>query len=394
MAGAAPKDWGTCALDGKDVKLITITAPNGCYATVTNYGATLTSIFVPDRSGELGDVLLGYDNLPGYESHVVSMGATVGRFANRIAKGKFSLDGTEYTLVQNHGQNCLHGGIGSFDNKTWDVVSSTARSVVLKYESPDMEENFPGRLITTVEFAFTSAADDSNNTALHIRYTADTDKATVLNLTNHAYFNLLGHGGGTVHPSILDHVVTINTDLFLPVDDSCIPIGELRSVRDTPFDLSMPTKIGDKVDIGHAQLIFAGGFDHCYALTAGTAKSTPAETPQGMRELGVAVDAAGVPKRTRKPDAVMTEPTKGRRLETFTEEPGLHFFTDNIPNDVLGLGGKGKHGVDPGYTHRTGVCFETQHYPDSPNQKSFPSTVLRPGSTYKSETVYWFTVDD
>jgi len=390
MAGASPKDWGKCAHDGKEVKLITITAPSGAYATISSYGATMTSINVPDKGGTLGDVLLGYDNLKGYESHVVSMGQTVGRFANRIAKAKFQLEGKEYKLVANNGPNCLHGGTFSYDNLTWDVVNTTPNSVALKLESADMDEGFPGKMTVTVEFAFLSPPGDTKNCALHIKYSAQTDKTTVVNLTNHAYFNLLGHTGGARMPSILDHVVTINTELFTPVDENCIPNGILESVAESPFDFRKPTKIGERIDEGHAQLVFGNGYDHNYALTAGAPQSSPEGTPQGMRNLGVAIDAAGAPQKSRLPDAVLSEPTTGRIMETFTEEPGLQFFTDNIPDDVLGFGGKGKTGVD--FTGRTGVCFETQHFPDGPNQPTFPSVVLRPGATYNSQTVYWFSV--
>lgn len=390
MAGAAPVEWGTCKHDGKAVQLLTITAPSGAYATVSNYGATLTSIWVPDRTGKQGDVLLGYDALTNYESHVVSMGQTVGRFANRIAKGKFSLDGQEYTLIQNNGPNCLHGGTWSFDNKTWDVISSSSDSVKMQYKSVDMEEGFPGNLVVEVEFSFKSPAGDSNNSALHIRYKAETDKATVLNLTNHAYFNLAGHTGGATHPSILDHIVSINSTAFLQVDENCIPVGRLQEVAGTPFDFREPKVIGKDIDFADSQLVFANGYDHCYVLAVGEPKEVPAEAPQGMRDLGVEL---GDVRRTRAPDAVLFDPSSGRRMETFTEEPGVHFFTDNIPNDVLGLGGKGKHGVEA-YTYRTGACFETQHYPDSPNKPGFPSTVLRPGAAYNSQTVYWFTVSE
>jgi len=381
--------WGKCEHDGKDVKLITIKAPSGAYATISSYGATMTSIWVPDKTGKLGDVLLGYDSLKGYEGHVVSMGQTVGRVANRIAKGKFSLEGQEYKLAVNNGPNCLHAGTYSYDCLTWDVVEATENSVALRLESPDMDEGFPGKLIVTVEFTFVSPPDDTKNAALHIKYTAETDKTTVVNLTNHAYFNLLGHTGGDKMPSILDHIVTFNTDLYTAVDDTCIPTGNIETVSGTPFDYRKPTRIGDHIDDGHCQLIYGNGYDHNFVLTAGEPKPTPEGTPQGMRCLGVEI-ASGVPKKTRVPDAVMSEPSMGRVLETFTEEPGLQFFTDNIPEFVLELGGKGKTGVD--FTARTGVCFETQHFPDSPNQPSFPSIVLRPGLACTSETVYWFSV--
>lgn len=378
---------GKCEHDGKEVFLYTITSSSGAYATVSSYGATITSLWVPDSAGTLGDVLLGYDTLKGYEDHVVSMGQTVGRFANRIAKGKFTLDDKEYTLVQNNGTNCLHGGKWSFDNLTWDLVSSSANSVSFKYESSDMEEGFPGKVVTTVEFTLVSSGKD---TVLQIRYKAETDKPTVVNLTNHAYFNLRAHAGEEEHPTVLDHVVTINSDHFLDVDADCIPVGEPCSVTETPLDFRAPTRIGERIDLAHSQLVYCNGYDHCFVLANGEPKSTPAGTPQGMRSLGVEFAEDGQPRKTRKPDAVLFEPQSGRTMETFTEEPGVHFFTDNIPNDVLSLGGPGKQGVRS-YTYRTGCCFETQHYPDSPNQPRFPSTVLRPGAAYQSQTVYWFS---
>lgn len=390
MSGAAPKDWGRCQHDGKEVKLYTITAASGAFATVCNYGATLTSINVPDKAGVIGDVLLGYDNLKGYEGHVVSMGQTVGRFANRIAKASFELEGSKYKLAVNNGPNCLHGGTMSYDNLTWDVVNTTPNSVLMKLESPDMDEGFPGKLVVTVEFSFMSPPGDTKNAVLHIQYGAETDKTTVVNLTNHAYFNLLGHTGGAKMPSILDHMVTINTDLFTPVDENCIPNGTLENVADGPFDFRRPMRIGERIDDGNAQLVFGNGYDHNFVMTAGAPQASPAGTPQGMRSLGVEIDASGCPKKVRAADAVLSESTTGRVMETFTEEPGLQFFTDNIPDNVLGFGGKGKTGVD--FTGRTGVCFESQHFPDSPNQASFPSTVLRPGAKYASKTVYWFSV--
>jgi aldose 1-epimerase len=393
MSSAVPESWGKCILDGKDVKLFTIKAPaGGAYATLTNYGATLVSLWVPDRAGALGDVLLGHDTLVGNESHVVSMGATVGRFANRIAMGQFSLDGQKYNLVQNNGTNCLHGGEASFDNKTWDVVEHSAGSLTLAYESADMEEGFPGKLKVMVTFSMRSAAS-GGDCALHIHYAAETDKPTVLNLTNHAYFNLAGFSGGPQHSTVMDHIVTINAEEYLSVDDRCIPHGLAVGVASTPFDFRRPTRIGDRIDEADCQLIYANGYDHCYVLPRdGLAKDASPGAPQGMRALGVSVDASGRVQRTRAPDCVLVEQKSGRRMETFTEEPGVHFFTNNIPQDILDRGGKGKHGVKA-YTYRTGCCFETQHFPDSPNQPNFPSTVLRPGSKYSSETVYWFGVE-
>ncbi|CAE7556420.1 mro [Symbiodinium natans] len=360
-------------------------------ATITNYGATLTSLWVRDRSGNLGDVVLGYDTLAGYEAHVVSMGQTVGRFANRIANGRFVLDGKEYRLAQNNGTNCLHGGVWSFDNLTWDIVSATGSSVLFQRVSPDMDEGFPGTLTVNVEYSLASAK--SGETVLRIKYGAETDQATVVNLTNHRQ---AGHSGEARHPDILDHVVSIHADTVVHVDDRCIPTGRMVPVadltvgRDAPFDFRQPRRIGDGIDAPSSQLIYCDGYDHCFVLNAGQPRTSPEGAPQGLRELGIALNAAQL-VRSRPADAVLEEPMSGRRMEVFTEEPGLHFFTNNIPQSILGLGGRGKHGVEE-YTYRTGVCFETQHLPDSPNQPSFPSTVLRPGARHQSETVFVFGV--
>lgn len=255
-----------------------------------------------------------------------------------------------------------------------------------------MEEGFPGKLTTTVEFTFRAPAGDTKNSALHIRYVAETDKPTVLNLTNHAYFNLRGHTGEAAHPTVLDHVLTIAADKFVCVDEKSIPTGSYSDVERTPLDFRKPTRIGENIESPHAQLIFVNGYDHSFAVANGEPKACPEGTPEGMRALGVEVDSTGAPKRTRGADASIVDPVSGRRMETFTEEPAVHLFTNNIPDDVLKLGGKGKHGVES-YTYRTGVCFETQHFADNCNQPFLPSCVLRPGNAYTSETVYWFSVD-
>eukprot|EP00928_Gymnodinium_smaydae_P079723 TRINITY_DN63583_c0_g1_i1.p1 TRINITY_DN63583_c0_g1~~TRINITY_DN63583_c0_g1_i1.p1 ORF type:complete len:419 (-),score=59.40 TRINITY_DN63583_c0_g1_i1:163-1344(-) len=392
MAAGVP--FGTSSHEGNPWRLFTLKAPNasGVTASVTNYGATLVSMCVPDRNGQLSDVVLGYEDVANYDKHVVSMGSTVGRFANRIAKGKFKLDGAEYKLVQNNGTNCLHGGNRGLAKKTWDVVASSENSVTLKYVSPHMEEGFPGTLTVTVEFALSASSDASEGVALHIRYSAVSDRPTVVNLTNHAYFNLAGHERGVPLKPVLDHVAVLNTDTFLPVDIDCVPVGEPESVEDSPFDFRSPTRIGSRIDDASAQLVYCSGYDHCFVCKAGEPRPAPAGTPQGMRCLGVELDGSGAPKRKRAADASLYDPSSGRRMETFTEEPGVHFFTNNIPQKILDLGGGGKLGVGP-YTYRTGACFETQHFPDSPNHPNFPSTELRPGATYKSETVYWFTAE-
>lgn len=329
----------------------TLTNKNGMMATITPYGGKIISLIVPDRNGILGDVVLGYDSAEQYPNGNPYFGALIGRYGNRIAKGKFSLEGTEYQLKTNNGANALHGGPGGFHNVTWGLEKADSENgVELHYTSKDGEEGYPGNLKVKVTYSLT----DENE--LMIDYEATTDKTTVVNLTHHSFFNLAGAGNGT----ILDHSLFINADRFTPVDDGLIPSGELKNVKGTPFDFTKPSKIGDRIDSDDAQLKNGKGYDHNWVLL--------------RKDEGLSLAA------------IVTEPTSGRVMEVWTTEPGLQFYSGNFLNgNDIGKGGKK-------YEFRTAFCLETQHFPDSPNQPNFPSTVLKPGETYKHKTVYKFKV--
>lgn len=329
----------------------TLTNAAGLKVTITPQGGHIMSIQVPDSKGNLADVVLGYDSVKEYVGGKGFYGSTVGRYGNRIAKGKFSIDGTEYQLSLNNGENTLHGGPGGFHNVLWtgkEVTTSDGKGVELSYLSKDGEEGYPGNLDVKVVFSLS----DSNE--LKIQYEATTDKPTVVNLTNHAYFNLSGEGNG----DILNHDMTINADKFLPVDKGLIPTGELRPVKGTPFDFQTPHKIGERIGADEEQVKIGGGYDHCFVLN----KTTP-------DEMSLA--------------AKVSDPASGRKMEVWTTEPAVQFYTGNFLNGAPGKGGKP-------YNYRYAFCLETQHFPDSPNQPSFPSTLLKPGETYKSTTIYRF----
>ena len=337
--------------DGQSVDLYVLTNKQGMEAAITNYGGTLVSLKVPDKSGKIGDVVLGYDKVEGYESGKSYFGATVGRYGNRIAHAKFTLDGVTYTLEKNDGENHLHGG---FNKRVWrakDVSTSAGQALELTYLSKDGEEGYPGNL--SVKVVFTLSA---NQNALKIDYTATTDKPTVLNLTHHSYFNLAGQGNGDV----LKHQLTIHASKFTPVDATLIPTGELREVRNTPFDFLKPNAIGARIDQEDQQLKFGKGYDHNWVLDR---KSTDS--------LFLA--------------AQVYEPETGRVMEVLTTEPGLQFYSGNFLDGSI----QGKEGKT--YAHRGALCLETQHFPDSPNRPDFPSTVLRPGQEFRSTTVYKFS---
>jgi len=340
--------------DGKAIDLYTLTNASGVQTAITNYGAIVVSVKVPDRQGKLADVVLGFDALKGYLAKHPYFGAIVGRYGNRIANGKFTLDGKQYTLAQNDGQQHLHGGVRGFDKAVWNVlsVSSTKEpSLVLQYVSKDGEEGYPGNLTVTVTYTLTDANE------LKIDYLATTDKPTVLNPTNHTYFNLAGAGVG----DILGHQVTIAADRFTPVGKTLIPTGALRPVADTPFDFTKPTVIGARINQDNEQLKFGRGYDHNWVLNKNDDALTLA--------------------------AKVVEPTSGRVLEVFTTQPGLQFYTGNfLDGSDVGKGGKS-------YKHRYGFTLETQHFPDSPNQPNFPSTVLKPGEECRSTTMYKFSVE-
>ncbi|MBM3908287.1 MAG: galactose mutarotase [Gemmatimonadetes bacterium] len=347
----AREPFGT-APDGQGVELITLTNANGVELRAMTYGAIIVSLKVPDRNGVLGDVVLGYDSLAGYVKSSPYFGAIVGRYGNRIAKGKFTLDGQTYTLAVNNGPNSLHGGLRGFDKVVWHAdTMRTADGVGIRfhYVSKDGEEGYPGTLSVTVTYTLTDAND------VQIAYEATTDKATPVNLTQHAYFNLAGSG------DILGHELQINAGVITPVDSTLIPDGSLMPVQGTPFDFTTPHRIGERIGADHEQLRFGGGYDHNFVLIRSDT--------------------------TLKHAAVLRDSASGRVLGVFTTEPGVQFYSGNFLDGTL----SGKNGTV--YQHRTGLCLETQHYPDSPNQPQFPSTILRPGETLRSQTVWKFRAE-
>lgn len=338
--------------EGEPATLYTLTNSQGVEAKITNFGGVVVSLKVPDRNDSLADVVLGFNSLEPYFEKSPYFGALVGRYGNRIAKGKFTLNGEEYTLAQNNGENHLHGGLKSFGRVLWQaepLPTDSSANLVLRYTSADGEEGYPGRLDVTVEYALT------NDNALRIHYQATTDAPTVVNLTNHSYFNLAGQEQG----SILDHEVMINADRFVPVDNTLIPTGELASVEGTPLDFTEPTQVGTRIDDDHTQMVYGKGYDHCWVLN----------------KEGDALTLA----------ATVYEPGSGRFMEVMTSEPGVQFYSGNFLDGSL----TGKDGAV--YKKRSGLCLETQHFPDSPNQPNFPSTELNPGETYETTTIYRFS---
>lgn len=338
--------------DGTAVELFTFTNASGMTVSATNYGGIITSIKVPDRTGAMGDVTLGYDSLDGYLKDTSYFGALVGRYANRIGNAQFTLEGKTYKLAKNNGPNTLHGGVKGFDKVVWKAEPferAGEAGVVLSHVSPDGDEGFPGTLTLKVTYTLT----DKNELA--IDYNATTDKATVVNLTQHAYFNLGGEGSGDV----LRHELTINADRYTPVNDTLIPLGELAKVAGTPFDFRTRTMIGARIDSTHPQMVIGGGYDHNFVIN---------RTAEGLVLAARVKDAK-----------------TGRIMEVHTTEPGMQFYT---ANHLDGKPGKAGHA----YGKRNAFCLETQHFPDSPNQPSFPTTTLRPGETLQSRTVYAFSV--
>jgi aldose 1-epimerase len=338
--------------DGIPVELFTLRNANGAEVGICNYGGLVISLKVPDRNGHFGDVVLGYDNLAGYIKDTPYFGAMIGRYGNRIAKGKFTLDGKEYTLAINNGPNALHGGLKGFDKVVWEpriLASVEGPSLELRYTSKDGEEDYPGNLSVTAVYTLTE------DNGLKLQYTATTDKDTVLNLTQHSYFNLAGKG------TILDHQVLMPADKFTPVDSTLIPTGELKPVDGTPFDFRTPSAIGARIAQDDEQLKFGNGYDHNWVMN------------KPMGQLGLM--------------ARVSEPTTGRVLEVFSTEPGLQFYTGNfLDGKITGKGGWV-------YQFRNGFCMEPQHYPDSPNQPNFPSVVLKPGQVYKNTIIFKFSVE-
>ncbi len=329
--------------DGRQVDAFILENSNGIKAKIINYGGVIVSLDVPDKSGNIADVVLGFDDMAGYESDANPYFGTVcGRYANRIANGRFSIDGEEYTLAVNNGPNALHGGLAGFDKKVWEAEIA-GDSVVMKTISPDGEEGYPGTLSVQMTY---SLSDDN---ALKIEYAATTDKKTVVNLTNHSYFNLAGHNGGSVH----NQLIQINADKYTVVDDASTPTGEFRAVKGTEMDLLELTPIGK--NIGAVQ---GRGYDHNYCIN---------QAKEG--ELTLA--------------AKVVEPVSGRTMECWTTEPGVQFYAANYVENITGKGGAV-------YNPQESLCLETQHYPDSPNHPHFPSTELAPGETYSHICIYKF----
>jgi len=341
--GIKRSDFGT--VDGKPVYLYTLTNAKGDEVKITNYGGIVTSWISPDKNGKRSSIVLGFDSLSGYLAKPPYFGAIVGRYGNRIAKGRFKIGDSTYSLAVNNGSNHLHGGLKGFDKQVWEatVTNDSVPVLSLSYLSKDMEEGYPGNLKVNVVYTLTE--DD----ALQIEYTAETDKPTVLNLTNHSYFNLTGDHRNT----ILDHKMMIKADYYTPVDTGLIPTGELKAVKGTPFDFNTPEKIGTRIAQTGGNPV---GYDHNYALK---------RSDNSLQEV-----------------VTVTDSLSGRKLELFTTEPGVQFYTGNFLDGSI----KGSDGVP--FNKNTGFCLETQHFPDSPNQPKFPSVLLKPGEKFHSITKY------
>ncbi|MBU6452288.1 MAG: galactose mutarotase [Cyanobacteria bacterium REEB67] len=362
--------------DGEIVDLITLKNSSGCEARVITYGATLTGMDVPDKSGKADNVVLGFDNIGDYETKSPYFGATVGRVANRIARGTFDLDGTTYKLAINNGPNTLHGGLKAFDKKVWTIekLEQSPPSVTFKLHSKNMDEGFPGDV--DVEVCYSLAEDN----ALKITYAAKTDKSTPLNLTNHAYFNLAGAGRGT----ILDHILKLNCSKYTPVDQDLIPTGEIADVSGSPFDFTAPHTIGARI----AEV--AGGYDHnfCIEPVKNVAEHQGAVVPESVQEVQSVQSVRkvqGVGSLAPNLAAVARDPESGRILKMLTTEPGVQFYTGNfLDGTISGIGGI--------YVKHAGFTFEAQHYPDAVHQPNFPSIILHAGEKYNQVTIYKFSV--
>lgn len=351
LSGLSVDDFSK-QIDGKDVTLCILKNKNNVELTVTNYGAKIVSLMVPDRTEKLVDVVTGHNSIDEYQtSQEPYFGAVCGRFGNRIAKGKFVIDGTEYNkLAINNGPNSLHGGIKGFNSQVWDVKQTDNQTVILTYLSQDGEEGFPGNLTTTITYHLT------DNNEVEISYHAVTDKPTVINLTNHSYFNLSGAGD----PSVGDHLLTINADYYLPTDSTAIPFGPKEKVEGTPMDFRTPHEVGSRINDDFEQLVFGNGYDHTYVLN------------KEANELSFC--------------ARCVSPKTGIVMETYTTEPGVQLYTGNWMTGHFA--GKSRQR----YPARAALCLETQHFPDSPNKPEYPSTIIRPGEEFISKTIYKFAI--
>ena len=336
--------------DGQKTGLYVLKNDKGMEVCVTNFGGRVVSIMVPDKEGVLRDVVLGFDNVADYMEIPSDFGASIGRFANRIAQGRFTLDGMVYELPKNNFGHCLHGGPNGWQYKIYEVENVTDNSITLVMHSPDRDESFPGKVTAKVTYNVTT------DNALEIAYQAITDQPTVINMTNHSYFNLSGNPGNT----ILDHILHINAECFTPVGRTLIPTGEMIPVADTPMDFSVPKAIGADIDnIEYVQIRFGNGYDHNWVLES-----------KGNMEIVA---------------ASLYSPESGIKMEVFTDEPGIQVYSGNFLNGTV----TGKHGIT--YQQRAAVCLETQHYPDSPNRPEWPTVVLRPGEEYSSHCTYKFS---
>lgn len=352
LSGLDDKNFRT-TIDGKESRLYTLTNHNGCELTICNYGARIVSLLVPDRNGVMTDVVTGHSSIADYlTTEEPYFGAVCGRYANRIARGRFEIDGVVYDkLAINNGPNNLHGGVKGFNSKIWDAEQPDEQTLKLQYTSPDGEEGFPGTLHVSVTYHLT------DNNEVELLYQATTDKDTVLNLTNHAFFNLSGAGIPTVH----DHVLTIHASKYLPADETSIPYGDPVPVAETPMDFTTPHTIGERINENFEQLIFGRGYDHCYVLDKGN---------------GIYAEAARC-----------SSPRTGIVMTIYTTEPGIQLYTANW----LAAKSEGKKGLF--YPSQSAFCLETQHYPDSPNHPQYPTTILRKGETFTSRTTFAFSVE-
>lgn len=345
------EDFGTTP-DGEKVEQYTLKNEKGMEVKIITYGGRITNLTAPDKNGEYKDIVLGFDSIEDYVKDNPFFGALIGRYGNRIANGKFTLDGKEYDLAKNDGPNHLHGGVRGFDKVIWtaEETPDSTNSLKLTYTSKDMEEGYPGNLDVTVTYTL----NDDNS--LDVDYEATTDKKTIVNLTQHSYFNLTGDFSN----KILNTVVEIDADKFIPINETLIPTGEIRDVENTPFDFREPKAIGKEIESDNQQLKRAGGYDHCWVLN---------DQDSGVRFASSAYD-----------------PESGRFMQVYTDEPGLQFYTGNFLDSTLPAKGGGT------YAKRSGFCMETEHYPDSPNQEGFPSVVLNPGEKYSSHATFKFSV--
>ena len=341
-------------INGKKTDLFILKNNKGHEVAITNYGGALVAIMVPDKTGKLANVIQGHDTIDGViESPEPFLSTLVGRYGNRICKGKFSLNDKEYSLSINNGPNHLHGGPTGFHARVWDAKQINEHSLALQYVSADGEEGFPGTLTMSVMYTFT------NDDELIIDYEGTTDKTTIVNMTSHGFFSLAGIANPT--PSAMNTICTINADFYIPIDETSIPTGEIRSVKSTPFDFTTPHVVGDRIDADDEQTKNGAGYDHCFVLN----KKQPGEFSFAAK---------------------IVEPESGRSMEVYTTEPGVQFYADNWGNGL-----KGQNGAT--FPRRSALCFEAQHFPDSPNRPFFPSVVLEPGQVYRQKTMYKFGVE-